>query len=445
MLKTLRLQNFKGFVDEQVAFDGLTVLVGANASGKSNLLDAIRFLQGIALDISLPDVLRGKWEGGRQTWPGLRGGIADAARKGESAFVLESDWELNGTTIMHGIGVETSAHPLLTREFLSSSDVKGYLFDTDAAALREKAGRDPGGSIRVAVKRTGQGNSLSQTHSAGRSLLFQLDRSAPVSPDVERIRRTLTTAMREAYFLDITPSRMRDYVPQHASQLGLEGENVSALAWQLCQDSETRADLVDWLSELCAPELRDIDFATTELGDVMLVLVERDGRRIPARSLSDGTLRFLGELIALRTAPEGSLLLIEEIENGLHPTRTHLLVEAMEAAVEERGVQVLATSHSPLVLHALSERALHRTLLFGRPPDSEGTLVRPLSELPGFAEVVARRGIDQLLASGWLATVGKGRKKAMRSLSVGWRGLLQLCPEIAEFRDQLDHHLKARP
>jgi hypothetical protein len=54
------------------------------------------------------------------------------------------------------------------------------------------------------------------------------------------------------------------------------------------------------------------------------------------------------------------------------------------------------------VLHALSERALQRTLLFGRPPGSDGTMVRPLSELPEFAEVVARRGIDRLLASGWL-------------------------------------------
>lgn len=402
MLTRLRLKDFKSFVDETVELDGLTILVGSNASGKSNLLDAIRLLQGIALDNTLADALRGKFEGGRQTWPGVRGGAADAARKGESRFYLESDWEFEGERVTHGIGVETGAHPLLTSEVLRSSAVDGYLFDTNAGALRERAGRDQGSSINVALKRAGKGNSPTQIHSAARSLLLQVDTRAPVSADVDRVRKLLSTAIRGAYFLDITPARMRGYVSQHASELGLEGENVSAMAWQLCQDPEAKADLVDWLAELCAPELTDIDFATTELGDVMLILVENDRRRIPARSLSDGTLRFLGELIALRTAPEGSLLLIEEIENGLHPTRAHLLVEAMEAAVQERGVQVLATSHSPMVLNALSERALHNALLFGRPPDSEGTIVRPLRELTGFNDVVKRRGIDYLLASGWL-------------------------------------------
>lgn len=215
---------------------------------------------------------------------------------------------------------------------------------------------------------------------------------------VAKVRHTLS----EALFLDVTPSRMRGYAPKSATRLDLEGENVSALAWSVCQNAEARADLVDWLAELCAPELEDIDFAETELGDVMLILVERGGRRMPARSLSDGTLRFLGELLALRTAPEGSLMLIEEIENGLHPTRAHLLVEAMEAAVIERKVQIIATTHSPLVLNALSPEALRAAVLVARPPGSTSTLLRSLGALPGFDEVVARRGIDQLITSGWL-------------------------------------------
>lgn len=44
---------------------------------------------------------------------------------------------------------------------------------------------------------------------------------------------------------------------------------------------------------------------------------------------------------------------------------------------------------------------------------------------------------------GWLGTVGKGRKKAMHSLAGGWSGLLQVCPEIAEFRERVRAHLEA--
>lgn len=402
MLTDLGLLDFKSFTHAALRLAPLTLLVGPNASGKSNLLDAIRVLQGLALDMSVAEVLRGRWEGGRQTWPGVRGGTGDAARMGCKTFTLDASWRIMDEVLSYSVGIETGEHPQLSRESLSSSAVPPYLFDTEASALGAQAGRDPGGSIRVAVKRKGKGNSLTQLHSASRSLLSQIKLQPPVSPEVGRVRHAVVQALREAYFLDITPSRMRGYVPQYQTQLGLEGENVSALAWRLCQDADVKADLVDWLAELCASELRDIDFATTELGDVMLVLVERDGRRIPARSLSDGTLRFLGELIALRTAPPGSLLLMEELENGLHPTRAHLLVEAMEAAVEQRGIQVIATSHSPFVLNALSGPALRGALLCGRPPGSEGTVVRPLGELEGFDKVVASRGIDALLATGWL-------------------------------------------
>lgn len=402
MLKSLRLQNFKSFADESIDLDPLTILVGANASGKSNLLDAIRFLQGVALGMSLADVLRGRWEGGRQVWPGLRGGAADIVRRGASELTVSSTWAIEEEEIEHEIACEPGEHPMLAHEKLISSAVSGYLFDTDAPALGGRTGRDAGSSINVALKRTGKGNSPTQTHAASRSLLSQVKTDPPVSDEVARVRDCLTSAMRGAYFLDITPSRMRDYAPKHMTELGLEGENVSALAWSMCREEADKADLVDWLTELCAPELVDIDFAKTDLGDVMLVLVETGGRRIPARSLSDGTLRFLGQLLALRTAPRGSLLLIEEIENGLHPTRAHLLVEAMEAATAERDIQVIATTHSPLVLNALSPDALRRAVLVARPEDREGTVMRHLAELPDFERVCERRGVDRMLASGWL-------------------------------------------
>jgi hypothetical protein len=316
-------------------------------------------------------------------------------------MALSSSWRHGDETITHRITSVGGEHPLVVSEALTSDTIVPYLFDTEAGALGGKAGLD-GSNLRVAVKRQGKGNSVVQVHAASRSVLGQLSGGPGVAKAALERRDLVVAAMRAAYFLDITPARMRDYTPKGADFVGLTGERVSAVAWAICQDAGAKADLVDWLTELCAPELVDIDFSTTDLGDVMIVLVEKGGRRIPARSLSDGTLRFLGELIALRTAPPGSMLLMEEIENGLHPTRAHLLVEAMEVATQARGVQVIATTHSPLVLNALSRTALRQAILVARPPDSAGTILRPLGELPEFDAVVERRGVDRLLASGWL-------------------------------------------
>jgi predicted ATPase len=401
MLRQLRLTGFKSFVDETIPLAPLTILVGANAAGKSNVLDALLFLQGAALDLTLTDVLRSRRDGGRVTWPGVRGGSSEIVSKGCERATIESTWTLGGEEVTHRLTFLGGDHPLVAQESLKSSAVHPYLFDTEAGALAGRAGLD-GANLRVAIKRKGKGNSVTKAFPATRSLLSQIQPGGSVSADVIDRRDKIRQAMRGAYFLDITPTLMRDYAPRGADFVGLSGEKVSSVAHAMCLDEGARRDLVDWLSELCVPELSNIEFSTTELGDVMLVLVEGDGRRIPARSLSDGTLRFLGELIALRSAPRGSLLLMEEIENGLHPTRAHLLVQAMEAAIEARGLQVIATTHSPLVLHALSPTALRETVLVARPAGETGSIARRLGDLPGFDEVVQRRGIDRLLASGWL-------------------------------------------
>ena len=61
MIKSLRLTNFKNFADETLRLGPFTVIVGANASGKSNLRDAFRFLHGIGSGYTLPEIFGGKY------------------------------------------------------------------------------------------------------------------------------------------------------------------------------------------------------------------------------------------------------------------------------------------------------------------------------------------------------------------------------------------------
>lgn len=63
MLKRLRVQGFKSLVDIEVEFPALTVLFEPNASGKSNLLDALLILSRIATERTLADALSGPIRG----------------------------------------------------------------------------------------------------------------------------------------------------------------------------------------------------------------------------------------------------------------------------------------------------------------------------------------------------------------------------------------------
>lgn len=375
MLKKIRLTNFKSFVDEEVELAPLTLLVGANASGKSNFLDAIRFLQGLSLDLPITTVLGGQERISPDAWPGIRGRIEEAARRGESSFSVETLWSKraadgleNGELFRHQIRCLTQPLSAIKQESVFwGKDWELDLHATDR--FRSMLGV------------------------SGDYDWFSPGSYGPLA---------LNILLSGTRFLEINPAEMRDYGRRDAS-FGNEGSNFSGVLATLCDDPSTKQSLVDWIREVCAPEIEDLDFAEVkELGDVMAIFVERGGIRISARSISDGTLQFLGTLLALRTAEPGDIFLIEEIEHGLHPTRIRLLVELLEAAVRERQIQVIATTHSPAVLQWLAPERLQEAIVFGRVPDHEGTIMRRLGDLPYFDEVVQRTGIEELFTTGWL-------------------------------------------
>ena len=84
MLKKLILENWKSFRYAELPLDPLTVLIGTNASGKSNVVEALEFLQRIANGENIEAALAGD-----KTLPSIRGGVELAARKGENEFTLK--------------------------------------------------------------------------------------------------------------------------------------------------------------------------------------------------------------------------------------------------------------------------------------------------------------------------------------------------------------------
>jgi hypothetical protein len=265
MLKSLTLTNWKSFGAERnrLELSPLTLLVGPNASGKSNALDALRFLQGAALDYPLGDVLRGRWEGQREIWPAIRGQVIEAARGNQSEFEMESVWDFPGRGgVTHAIAVDTQADALLLHERVDAGNSQSE-FDTHAKSLGGASGLQAGGAIKVALRAKGSGKSVARTYSAARSLLGQVSDGDRVDPSVV----------------------------------------------------ET------------APALDGISFDVTKLREVMFFLDE-GATKVSARSVSDGTLRFLGLVTALLTAPVGSLIVLEEPDVGPWPTLSRSVATA---------------------------------------------------------------------------------------------------------------------
>ena len=202
--------------------------------------------------------------------------------------------------------------------------------------------------------------------------------------------------------MDMQPGSMRDYRPASAQDLGTTGGNLSPVLLRLNAKPERLADITGWLSELCAPQIAAIEFDRTQLDEVMMYFVEGNGQKISARSLSDGTLRFLGLLTALITCEEGSLVVVEEPDIGLHPSRIRLLAELLQDLSLRRNLQIVATTHSAALLSHLRKESLGQVVAFGREDQTGTTVCARVQDLPHFEQLWASKEVDHLISTGWL-------------------------------------------
>lgn len=409
MLTCLRLVDFKSFADEAVPIAPFTLFVGPNASGKSNLFDALRLLQGLGLGLPLVDTLRGRVDGGRQIWPGIRGGLREIARHGAEAFAIESTWQVDGRPISHAIRCATEPTPRIVGEGIFEdvcADLDSALVTTGSMEAPPAAASEDAtlpGSIHVA---RGAAPFLVRFQvGAERSFLAQFSALPQQRDTLSQIAASASLHQRfeMLLFLDLSPAAMRGYAPRGAPGLTEQGDNLSAVLYHLCREPGRKRDLVDWVSELCEPRIADIDFIEVqETGDVMLVLVEETGARVTARCISDGTLRLLALLaVLLESGPERTLL-IEEPDVGLHPTRVGLLAELIERVAAARGIQVLATTHSPVLLERLTPESLANVVASGRDPRHGGTILRRLGDLRDFEVLRESRDVGHLFSTGWI-------------------------------------------
>ena len=98
-------------------------------------------------------------------------------------------------------------------------------------------------------------------------------------------------------------------------------------------------------------------------------------------------------------------MLIEEIENGIHPSRLRLVLELIKSQSERTGTQIFLTTHSPALLAWLREEDFAHTYFSRRDSGTGGSEFTPLSKIPHFLDVVKKHSLLELATEGWFETV----------------------------------------
>ena len=197
------------------------------------------------------------------------------------------------------------------------------------------------------------------------------------------------------------PEKMRGYSPV-SSELKPDGSNIAGVIASLPKDEKEKleAELTKYVSPLPEKDIRKIQSVTVGLNnsDAMLYCYEEwnPDKPIDARGMSDGTLRFAAIVLALLTAKPHSLLVIEEIDNGLHPSRAKELVKVMKELSQKRSVDILCTTHNPVLINELGNDMIPFISYVKR--DSEGnSVIELLEEKDNLAKLMASSTIGGIM------------------------------------------------
>ena len=327
-LTRVKLRNYKSIARCDVQLGPLTFLAGLNGAGKSNFLDALRFVAD-SLRTSLDHALRD------------RGGIKEVHRRS------------GGHPTHFGIRLEF---------VLRSGSLGHYAF---------RIGARPRGGYEVQNEEC----VLHGPEALSRENYFRVrdgkvDTSAPVAPAAASDRLYLVNVsglneFRPVYetlscmgFYNLNPDCIRDLQPPDAGELlARDGGNIASVLAQLAiHDKTTKRRIEEYLVKV-VPGVHGVD--VKEIGPKetlefrQRIAGSKDPWRFLAASMSDGTLRALGILVALFQAvnnkgPRVPLVGIEEPEVALHPAATGVLLDSLCDA--SHSTQIIITSHSPDLL-----------------------------------------------------------------------------------------------
>ncbi|KYC38198.1 hypothetical protein WA1_38300 [Scytonema hofmannii PCC 7110] len=113
-------------------------------------------------------------------------------------------------------------------------------------------------------------------------------------------------------------------------------------------------------------------------------------------STSDGTLRFLATIAALLGPEPASFYFFEELENGIHPTRLHLLLQLIERNLSDGTTQMIATTHSSQLLRLVNQKTLEYASLTYRLEGRADAQVMRILDIPDAKRVITEQSLGRL-------------------------------------------------
>lgn len=349
----LRVQHYKSLDSLSMrALGPVTVLVGPNAVGKSNVIDALKFVRDCVRDsIDHAITARGGIDTIRQ-WSPTRPYLITIEVEvclhleenagdlfGPSSASVVETYELAIASIGSGnFRVERERASWYSSEWVTTQDGEEEVTYTDHPTVFT---RDAEGNVRLGDKI--QAERIKED-------VVALGRFAAQS--FEQLGQGIVEALQDFRVCEMYPNTLKQPTrPTSDRELKENGENWASIIKSMRSSDAGRRAFAKVLQSMqqILPDLKDVQVKSVGGYLVPQFLVfDEDYKRnhyLDPVQLSDGTLRLFGLLLALYQLPRPTVLAVEEPEQAVHPAALTLLADAVKEA--SLTSQVLLTTHSP--------------------------------------------------------------------------------------------------
>jgi predicted ATPase len=377
MIRRIRIRNYKSLRDLEVKLTPLAVLFGPNAAGKSNFIDALQLLSRIVASRSLKEAFEPPYRGKpMESFSFGETGLEGLMERDSTSFFIEVDIELSPAVIKavnkeiletkrqqtpgeNGGGSRKPSPPIhhtnlryrievgitprsgvlhVADEYLVALGKDGKPKSSPKAFLEQKTGH-------IHLRMEGQSHPTYFDRYLDYAIVSR-PHYAPHYPHLTAFKKELESW----FFYYFEPrERMRAATSvKEVRHIGLMGEELAAFLNTLFNLDPKQFKAVEKAMHSLIPSVTGIRTEVNKVGEVELSLME--GRvAMPARVVSEGTLRALG-LLALSGVKEPPALIgFEEPENGVHPRRIRDIAKILVSRAESGDTQLIVTTHSPIL------------------------------------------------------------------------------------------------
>jgi predicted ATPase len=336
MIKEISIKNFKSIKDVHLSFGQINLMVGLNGAGKTNLIRAITLIRNLAMGSPLEESTKEMmvvpselfFQQDMSTEISLS---IDVAKEG-IGYSFELIIENDNNRQINILPLKIKSERLL--EYLETNEnVKKIVYKRESGNLvKNEDGQNI--PIEVASNQTVSGIYKHPSIVAFRELIR----------GVNFINADIVNSSKQSRF-----ARYDDPT------------NLTSLIVKLKHEDEKKFKMFEDTLKKLLPSLSNItDFSAGEsTGNdkgLFLVLFEqlKLAGKLSFKSLSDGDVRTLMIILSVVLLEENSTLILEEVENALHPHRVKLIIEYLKRVSYSNDLQLILTTHNPLIIDTIA-------------------------------------------------------------------------------------------